>query len=513
MSPKRYFTNHAVFWQAAENVQTLSEWSQTCQNKVIGNENIKFDTRNLRDLAPLLFDLSDIPEEQRKSYFETEYDKMIAAFNTPGEIPGKPDPEAIKPYIQLMFQKLVTNLDKVDYNDLGQVQNAILSMRATQCIATIIDDFPFESMDLFPTHDAMQKIDAFAARSYMVFVEGRVAMSNEDLDAITDYVQFVPGKMKSTQMMVQAQVSNILFDATLSGKDEVVYDPTASEEMTKFFLGESFTNIDEYGPEEGRFTMEFTQNDFAHHFLESISRYYAQTSFEQMLLKVAEGVEMVDNRPFGYNELLVIGGRTAGEMMHDIIKEKGFDNDRAREEVGQKLRYALTSGAPPVTLITTTFTKDGKVQFHNKDIKVDLDKLNSEERMRNHNVFRRMLDTIGIWKLPAKYPTNKERDELLEKEMASHQRGIEIAEDRLLSAYNSAKRPVSTHKGIVNIIPEFKRDPEQQINRVVDENKEKEPMREPVEVMDFRKDREIKAEPPKQTKEEKILSKEDQIIK
>ena len=511
MSRKRRFTNHQVFQEAIENVQRLGFWSQECQNKVIQNQNIKFDTRNLMDLAPLLFELNGDTEAEQKADFKRQYDEMIDAFNTPGATPGKPDPEAIKPYIQRMFNSLVTNLDDVDYDNLSQVQNSISSMRATQCIATIIDDFPLESMDLFPTHDAMQRIDALAARSYMVFVEGRVAMSYEGLDHVSDYVQFNPGSSKSTQMELQAQLSNQMYDATLAGKSEIVFDPTVSEEMTKFFMDKSFTVLDEFGYGEGKFNIDYTQNNYANDFVTSISVYYAQSSYEQMLVKHANGEDTGLGRKFTPQELLVIGGKSVGELIDNIQKEKEIDTDGAREEVGKMLRDALTTGTPPVTLITSSFTKDGKVKFHNKDLKVDLDKLNAEERVRNHNVFRRMLDRIGIWKIPKKYPTNEARDAKLAADKASpdseHNKAVKDAQDLLLKAYNGIKRPVGTHKGIVNIIPEVTREKENQVDLSVSEIKEADKSREPFPVNELTTEKNIDIEPPKH-ETEKVMTHE-----
>lgn len=460
MAKKKLFTNTKVFWKAAENAKWMADLAMEAELAREKNPNIVFDSRNLMDLAPLLFDVSGLPEDQKKSYFLSEYDKMAKAFSTPSaENPKKPDPEAIKPYIKRMFEVLATDLDDVDWNNVKQVENALTSMKATQTLATLIDDFPAAALDVFPTHDAMKKIDALAAKAYNAYLEGRVKMSYANLDNIYEYVPIGPGVQKCTQMLVQAELCNAIFNSTLAGTDLVTLDPAINDLATKFYMGESFSVTNAAVLPDNEY--QYTDTDYLADFMNYIAGCSSNTSFEQMLILPMRAADPIDGKAFEQLDLLMIDGKPMSEIVAEVEASTGLIGDKAKAEAAKVLREALLEGEKPVTLLTSTFTKNGNIQFKHKDIRLDHDKLNELDRKKNHNIFRRMLHNIGIWKIPEKYINNATRDIRIDVRKNSDEcrAKLQAAEDRFIKIYNAIPRPSATQKGVVDMIPKLTKEP------------------------------------------------------
>jgi hypothetical protein len=134
----------------------------------------------------------------------------------------------------------------------------------------------------------------------------------------------------------------------------------------------------------------------------------------------------------------LINGRSVHDLVQDKINNEGMENDKAIKEVGRFLRDALTDGKSIVTMLRPSVTADGKIDFDEQEIKVDLDKLNKAERNEKHNAFRRALDYLGISKIPPKYPSNKERDEKQAEMLRSKEikNAIKAAKRDFVNAYN-----------------------------------------------------------------------------
>ena len=185
MAKNKYFTNHEVFWQAARNAQWLLDQGFNAFEDNPLTTKVEYDRRNLSDLSALLIDVSGVPEDQKETYFKAEAKKIFRAFDTPSkEDPKKSDPELIKPYIKQMFEKVATDLDKVDYNDVNQLTNLFVTMRSVQMLATMVENFPQEASELYPTPEEKAKIDAISSKAYIAFLEGRVRISEQGLDLI-----------------------------------------------------------------------------------------------------------------------------------------------------------------------------------------------------------------------------------------------------------------------------------------------------------------------------------------
>ena len=147
MSYENIIANRTVIFAAVENVKARYNVAWEFSKK-----SGKDDTRNFADIANLIIDVQDIPEGERDAYYLNEVKKMADAFNTVGPIPGKPDPEAIKPYIKQMFEKVTTD-PEIDWSNQRQVENLFKTIRITQALGTVVDDFLPICLDLFPTNE------------------------------------------------------------------------------------------------------------------------------------------------------------------------------------------------------------------------------------------------------------------------------------------------------------------------------------------------------------------------
>ena len=145
MAKTKMFTNRKVLRQAIENLKWKQELSLEISSQ---NPDLTgLDTRHLNDLGPLLIDVKNVPEADREAYYKSELQKMSDAFYTFMPDTGKPDPEAVKPYITAMFNAVVTDTD-IDWNDVSQVERLLATMKAAQALATVGDDFRKAIFDL-----------------------------------------------------------------------------------------------------------------------------------------------------------------------------------------------------------------------------------------------------------------------------------------------------------------------------------------------------------------------------
>jgi hypothetical protein len=182
------------------------------------------------------------------------------------------------------------------------------------------------------------------------------------------------------------------------------------------------------------------------------------TAFSYQILNAAVAGSSILEK----EDILVINGKPLSQIYREQ-KVDGIPWQGEREAAGRILRDALLNGEP-VTILNLSVSKDGKVEFQNKDIRLDLDKLNQLDREQNHNIIRRALDTIGLWPIPPKYPSNKVRDEklsaALENPDSVHQKQVKAIEDELIQAYNSIDRSNSgpALAGCAAVIPKLTRE-------------------------------------------------------
>jgi hypothetical protein len=292
-------------------------------------------------------------------------------------------------------------------------------------------------------------------------------------------------------------------------------DPTANELSTKFFMNEPFTVMDDLGggPEE------FTQDDYGKFYVESLADSMMNTSFEYQVFSPAKSNSPKIER----QDLLIINGKPLGQLLAEY-QAQGYRWPQKEMMAGQFLREALLKGEP-VTLVTSSFTKDGEIRFNNKDIKLDLDKLDIErlnkEHYESYHPFRQWLDKIGLFPIRPPYLTNAQRDAKQEKIKASfwssHQRKVKNLEKEIIRSYNSIDRTKSTPSGCASVIPHLTRveanvkAPEANaiadVTKSTDISKSNEIVRENIQMKEFENPKDVKIESQKQN-EEKVVSSE-----
>jgi hypothetical protein len=132
----------------------------------------------------------------------------------------------------------------------------------------------------------------------------------------------------------------------------------------------------------------------------------------------------------------------------DIVEEKKDElrnNGGARmpENIiaGKAFRDALCAGSV-ISVMRPNMLPGGKVAFSYQEVKVNLDKLNELERNEKHNVFRRILDYFGIWKIQPKYPSNEQREAMQAefKSSAEYRNSMKAAEKKFIDTYNENSR-------------------------------------------------------------------------
>jgi hypothetical protein len=446
--PGDYFKNHEVFWKAAEKFRTLHEAGLAKKSEL--GIHIKFDDRNLLPLACLMIDTSGIPEDKQVEYFVAEYEKIHKAFDTPGpNDPQRPDPEKIKPYIKAMFDKIVTDLDTIDYNNERDIIRVLNTMYATQMIATMVKDFPKEAMEVFPTIEERKKADTISSKAFALQLDARVKMSYEGLDDIGDYHnQFGKNATKDPAQTLQAKIFHTVADSMLKSDNRIIIDPTEDELASQFFLGESFTVSQDIGSGP----MDFTEKDYSQYFGSHFADSKMNSVFEYSIYSEAE-----TPNAFQQGDVLMINGRPYRELVDEVAATRKLGYYGNRGVVGDMMREALLNG-DPVTLISSSFDENGKIKFENRDIRIDLDKLNELDRQQNYSWIRRVLDTIGIWSIPKQFPTNKARDAKLSGIFAdpnsTHSKALKAQEDKIISLFNSKKHL----SGISQVLGKISRD-------------------------------------------------------
>ena len=477
MAKTKMFTNRKVLRQAIENLKWKQELSLEISSQ---NPDLTgLDTRHLNDLGPLLINVKNVPEADREAYYKSELQKMSDAFYTFMPDTGKPDPEAVKPYITAMFNAVVTDTD-IDWNDVSQVERLLATMKAAQALATVGDDFRKAIFDLYPTHADVARIDAHAAKAYLVYLKTGIAMSRAGIDLYED-LYIGTAHLDAISQEVEVDVCAAAYDATLKGKDVVTIDPTKSELMTKHFLEKPFVALQMGGQSE------YNHEDYLEDFAHMLSISYYNSAIERMV------VSKVTNARAGFAEsdLVYINGKSLGDISKELVK-CGMSEKEAKLETAKMLRGSLTDGESVVTLMRASFTQEGKISFYHQDIRLDLDKLNEADRKANYSWFRRTLHSMHLWRIPEKYPNNASRDGRVaaNKASAEHKNALKAAEDRVVDIYNNIV-PTADAKEILKVIPKL--------------TKEENPVREPISDIKLESIKDIPTEPQKE-EEVKVLN-------
>ena len=445
---KEILDNRQTILNAADNIK----WKIDLARTFVQTNGKKYDIRNCQDLAALLIDVNGVPKENREAYFLQEIEKIAMAFNTPGPIPGKPDPKAIKPYIDQMFKRITTT-NEIDWSNQQQVEDFFATARITQALATMVDDFFPVSFSMFPTHDELSKLDAHTARAFVSYLHNAPKLSRAGLGFDIDKrIKLGIYGADTPFFDSQSHVCGKICDAVEKNESVIIIDATADDSMKKYCLKEDFQ-----GHQVGIDT--FTQEEYSVYFLDSLSGYNSNTSLEQVIFRAVKGQLPPDT--FISYDLLMINGKSVNDMLKEAEKKTGaVRNIEMERKVAKKVRDALTDGKSVVSIMTINYDKDGKVKFNHKDLKLDLDKLNAADRNEtNYSFIRRLLDKLGgIFKIQ-KYASNQDRDakQAKVKESTSYKNAIRAAEDRFINYYNGIDRSDVGPESILSVIPKIER--------------------------------------------------------
>ena len=447
--PNNYFKNHEVAYEAGKKFKYLQDVMQKVQDELGKRPGMVYDHRNLFAIALITTDFTGVPEEKQGEHLERAYRELHSVFDTPGpNDPKKADFEKVKPYIKKIYDNVVTDMSTVDFNDRDQILKVFFAIYISQPLGTLIRDYAQSAMELYPTHEDKARIDAISSKVTAVKDEADYSMAKEGLFEMRQYGEklFAPESSNDPLLKLKSEISHAVSDSTLRGSDKVIIDPTAGEFSAKFFMKEPIeVNID-----RGNGIEPFDNDDYSQYYVTHLATGNMNTSFEFQMLAEVQGKIPTDS-------VLMINGKNIHEIEADY---KNLSWAKRGAAVGNVLREALLNGEP-VTLVTSTFTNDGKLAFHNKDIRLDLDKMNELDR-KNYSFIRRALDKLRIYSIPKKYPTNKERDAklkaVLENPDSSHQKRVKDYEEEFINAYNNLAPGRKRDSGCPRLIDKLTRE-------------------------------------------------------
>ena len=412
-----------------------------------------FDVRHPTDIASLIIDTTNVPEEEREAYFINQAEQIARAFYTLDEKTNMPNPEAIKPYIKMVYDKMTCDMN-INWDSVDEVERLLATMQASQGFATLVKDFPSVVLDLYPTVGDIDRLDSLTAKSSLIVHDAYIALDDKP-DPHLSVEPGTPafnksGEYNTFENRMISELGHPVYDARLTGSDTIYLDAVASDFTKKHFLDESFEFDNGYS---------YTSDHYSKDYLDNFSRSYKQTSVEQMPDKAIE--QAIGDSFFRY-ERLFINGKSIRDSIRELQEEQNYSAFDAQAVAGKMLTHALTDGKSIVTMMQVITAKDGKTEFRHQEVKVDLDRLNSVDKEEtNYSLFRRFLDWAHIWKIQ-RFKTNDDRDAAQEKMRNSKEfkNALRAAENKFIDRYNSEdvqKEIARTKPALAGAIPKIVR--------------------------------------------------------
>ena len=424
---------------------TLDYFAETTYSK---DNSRGFDFRDMYSLIPLIIDISEVDnesEETKKAYYINRLKEIEDAFVFSEGAGGvKPDPERIKPYIRQLYESIATNYD-IDWDNERSIDNLFCSILAMQAIGTMMEKFPREIIELYPTQDAAKRLDLISVNNYTNLSRFKDLVAEFNPELLSNLYLGTQSTLSHATVLT-AEINLAFANATESESNVALLDPESSQITKMLFLEDSFSirSILPLDPEEPTSFGEYTSDTAAVNLFNNVITTYTQTINEYGVTKAAKDSD--SDMPMN---LLLINGKPAREIFDEAMRNANGDREVAMISAGKALRSAMLDGKSVVSLMRPTLTEDGRVSFKHQELKVDLNKLNRIERNEKHNIFRRALDYIGIWKIPPKFASNEQRDAMqaAEKNTTEYQNAIKAAERGFVSTYNeNANKPEADSK-------------------------------------------------------------------
>ena len=424
---------------------TLDYFAETKYSK---DNSRGFDFRDMYTLIPLIIDISEVdnaPEETKKEYYINRLKEIEDAFVFSEGAGGvKPDPERIKPYIRRLYESIATNYD-IDWDNEMSIDNLFCSILAMQAIGTMLEKFPREIIELYPTQDTAKRLDLISVNNYINLSRFKDLVAEFNPELLSN-LNLSTQSTRSHATVLTAELNLAFANATASESNVALLDPESSQITKMLFLEDSFSirSILPLEPDEPNSFGEYTSDEAASNLFNDVTTTYAKTINEYGVTNAAKDLD-----PDMPMNLLLINGKPAREIFDEAMRNANDDRQAAMISAGKTLRTALLDGKSVVSLMRPTLTEDGRVSFKHQELKVDLNKLNRIERNEKHNIFRRALDYIGIWKIPPKFASNEQRDAMqtAEKNTTKYQNAIKAAERGFINTYNeNASKPEANSK-------------------------------------------------------------------
>lgn len=434
------FSNQAAFEEGYNRVI----WKNNLVNEYFKNINYSldkasaFDHREIIRLISLIVDMSVVanePENLQREYFNSQIKDIEENFILSN------DPATKLPYIKRMYECAATTYD-IDWNNPAEIDNLLCSVASQQMLGTVMERMPAEVMSIFPTKDDVKKLDNISISNFahMLNMQNYLLRHNPDINR---GIGVGHNDTESFSTRISTPVFLSFVEATKNGSNVAMFDPTKLDILKKHFLGDTFTiHYDEpVFPNDPTntevFHMTYESDEASKDFLAAINSVWSGTLNELLTVKAA----------FSESErskLLFINGKSVFDIVSEKISEENLSPMKANIAAGNMLRDAMTDGKSIVSLMRPNITEGGKVSFTHQEIKADLDELNKVERNEKHNIFRRALDFIGIWKITPKFPSNAARDEQQKATRidSDYQKSLTNAEKEFIKSYNEKSKAV-----------------------------------------------------------------------
>ena len=434
---------------------------------------IDMDVRHPTDIAALIIDTTGVPEEEREAYFLKQAEEITKAFYTLDEKTEFPYPEAIKPYIKMVYDKMPREMS-FDWDNVEDVERLLAMIQVSQTFATFVKDFTSLVFELYPTAADVNWIDNFTANATLICHDARLNLASiTDPYAESERMELSRQKYDSLENRVVSEVSHPIFDARIKGSNDIYLDVTASDFTKKHFLNTPF---------EDTFDEDYYNSDgYGKTYLELFAAAYKNASIEQMSDNAIADATKKDTIEF---DRLLINGKPVNEILRELQEEQEYSVFDSKVLAGRMFRDALTDGKSVVTLMQVKTAADGTAEFCHQEIKVDLDQLNKVDREEgNYSWFRKLLDWANIWKIPPRFQTNDARDaaQVMLKESKDFKDALRAAEDKFLDAYNSPevqKWPARFVKAMPKMTRVEKKETEKELTEGAQTHEENPPMRE-----------------------------------
>lgn len=383
-----------------------------------------FDDRDLFSLIPLLVDISSVADksdDEKKAYFISQL-KIIER-----DFVLTKDPSTRLHYLRRMYEEVRTDLE-IDWNDAAQIDHLVCSTASQQMLGMMGVKLPREVFSLYNTKDEAKRLDNISIKNFINTRKFQNAVSTAypelnkamGLGSVSD---------ETPCTAVQDDITLALAKAIDEESNVAMLDPTAVSRFTKKILLGDPIYEERYDPDTEA-KLSYDRNELIREFMGRASSISMQAVNE---FKTTEVYGSFSEK----NRFLFINGRSVKDLVDEKMKNENIGEYDAQTAVGEMMRNALVDGKSVVSLMRPVIIDGGKVSFSHQEIKVDLDKLNKIERKEKHNIFRRILHTLGI-KIRPKYPSNDERDRNQEaiKSNSQYQVTMKTAEKNFINAYN-----------------------------------------------------------------------------